>query len=96
MFDDRELSALDRRAHDTFAAHMDTFTASNVLHDIFMEIVDDDQPGARVIVRVLALLDSHRERTSAEWQQAQDKWLYALRVASESDLYLHDGNEDEL
>ncbi|WP_261574718.1 hypothetical protein [Frankia gtarii] len=86
MFDDRELSDLERRATDTFNDHMDGFTASGVLHDVFIDILGQDAYGIEAIQYVQTLLRSHREKTRMEWQDAQDQWLFASGAAYDFDL----------
>ncbi|KJE19318.1 hypothetical protein FF36_06407 [Frankia torreyi] len=91
MFDDRELSDLERRAGDAFDTHMDGFTASSVLHDIFMDILSQDPQGIEAIRYVQTLLRAHREKTKKEWKTAQDLWLFASDMAYGADV---DDDED--
>ncbi|KDA40758.1 hypothetical protein E0F15_11280 [Frankia sp. B2] len=92
MYDDIEVTALGRRAADAFDAHMDTFTAGAVIHDMYMEIIGTDPAGISALSLSLALLSAHQERTRAAWIKAQDEWLFASAMVYDSDLY--DDEED--
>ncbi len=94
MFDDRELSDLETNAHDAFAAYMDTYTASSVLHEIFMNIFEENAEGISAIISVQSLLSTHRAHLSDAWLTAQDAWLFAIQLAYDSDLY--SGEDDDL
>ncbi|ABD09530.1 hypothetical protein ThrDRAFT_04186 [Frankia casuarinae] len=92
MFDDRELAVLEKRAADAFDTHMDGYTASAVLHDIFMDILGQDEKGIEAIRYVQSLLKAHRDKTLAEWLTAQDLWLFAAGIAYDTNF---DDDEDE-
>jgi len=82
-----EIAALERRAMDAFDVHMDTYTASAVLHDIYMDIFSTDLKGIEALSLSFALLSAYREKTRKAWVTAQDEWLYASGMAYDSELY---------
>ncbi len=94
MFDDRDLSDLEKNAHDAFTAYMDTYTASSVLHDLFMKILTGNAEGIRAITSVQSLLSAHRKKLGEKWTAAQEEWLFAISVAYDSDLY--NSEDDDL
>jgi hypothetical protein len=74
------LSDLENRAATAFQEHLDGYTASSVLHNLFMQALDTDPELTESLDHVMSVLRDHHDRTRAVWHTARRAWFLAAEI----------------
>jgi hypothetical protein len=74
------------RARDAFAEHMKTYTATEVLHEVFMSKPYDPDFDAQVRA-MRALIGEYRETTRARWRATYSAWADVVGVEVPDDFF---------
>lgn len=77
------LADLANRADRAYAVHLDGYTASSVLHLLWMDTADEDLRATLNVV--FSALDSYHEVTRKAWHDAYNQWAAAAGVEQISD-----------
>ncbi|OAA19870.1 hypothetical protein UG55_108421 [Frankia sp. EI5c] len=84
------LADLANRADRAYAIHLDGYTASSVLHLLWMDTADEDLRATLNVV--FSVLESYHEVTRKAWYDAYNEWAAAAGVEQISDDT--DGSDD--
>ena len=79
------LADLDNRAEAAFAYHMRVYTASEILHDLFLVSLDQDPDFCETLSAVIDRLRTYQAETRAAWRKAQRERFLAAGIPWESD-----------
>ncbi|MCM3882147.1 hypothetical protein [Frankia sp. R82] len=60
-----------------------------------MNIIDSNEEGTRALGYVFALLSAHRDVIRLVWETAQGEWVYATRMASETEFHEDEDGADQ-
>lgn len=77
------LGDLANRADRAYAVHLDGYTASSVLHLLWMDIADEDLRATLDVV--FSALGSYHEMTRKAWHDTYNQWAAAAGVEQISD-----------